>query len=124
MLIETGVLNAGAWETGRGIRCIANDGHECLSLVEKMIDDILFAKGIIHEKEVYYPEERLRCDFYIQGKYIEYFGLAGNSAYDAKTKYKISMCNKKGLSLLALYPSDVVNKEKLETKILAFLHLR
>jgi hypothetical protein len=41
-LIEADVLEDGARKTARGIQTIARDGHVCLSLGEKTIDDYLF----------------------------------------------------------------------------------
>lgn len=54
-LVLAGVLEDGTQRTSRGIRCIANDGHECYSLAEKIIDDWLSSQGIPHEKEPQYP---------------------------------------------------------------------
>lgn len=50
-LVEARVLDEDARRTSRGIQCIAKDGHVCLSLGEKTIDDFLHARGIAHEKE-------------------------------------------------------------------------
>ena len=38
-LIQAGVLEDGTRKTSRGIQSIAKDGHVCLSLGEKTIDD-------------------------------------------------------------------------------------
>jgi hypothetical protein len=48
-LIKADVLEDDVRRTLRGIQCIANDGHVCLSLGEKTIDDLLFSLSIEHE---------------------------------------------------------------------------
>jgi len=62
-LIEAGVLIDGARETPRGTQTIALDGHTCLSLREKTIDDYLHRRGIEHHREPKYPESNymLNC---------------------------------------------------------------
>ncbi len=87
-LVEAGVLEDGAQQMGRGTKCLAKDGHVCLSLGEKTIDDVLSSLGVRHTKEVLYPEGNYRADFVARGVFIEYLGLAGDPAYDAKTKLK------------------------------------
>ena len=57
-------------------RQLANDGHMCDSLAEKIIDDFFFEKSISHERSTPYPEGEYTFDFKIGEKYIEYFGLA------------------------------------------------
>ena len=47
-LIEAGVLEDGTRRTSRGTQCLAKDGHVCLSLGEKTIDDFLYTHGIPH----------------------------------------------------------------------------
>lgn len=116
-LIQAGVLEDGTRRTSRGIQSIAKDGHVCLSLGEKTIDDFLYARGIQHEKEPPYPEGNYRGDFRVGNLFIEYFGLAGDPEYDAKTREKIRLCKKHGISLIAIYPQDLVNQKKLENKL-------
>jgi hypothetical protein len=120
-LIEAGVLEDGTRRTSRGTQCVARDGHVCLSLGEKTIDDFLTARGIVHEKEPRYPEGDLRADFLVGDVLIEYFGLKGEPSYDAKTRRKQRMCMKHGIHLVSLYPSDLANTRKLEAKLLRVL---
>jgi hypothetical protein len=101
----------------RGTQCLAKDGHVCLSLAEKTIDDLLSTLGIPHEKEAPYPEGRFRCDFLAGQTYIEYFGLRGNPEYDIKIDQKIALCNRLGLKLLAIYPEDLLQRTTLEKKL-------
>jgi len=76
-LEKAGVLKDGYMQTARGIQCLANDGHLCLSLGEKEIDDWLSSRNIPHEKEIRYPydpelnpSELQRCDWKIGDLYV------------------------------------------------------
>jgi hypothetical protein len=120
-LIAAGVLVDGTRETSRGTHTIALDGHTCLSLGEKTIDDFLYARGIAHEKEPKYPEGNYRADFLVGSVFIEYFGLAGNETYDAKIKEKMRLCQAHGIKLIALYPRDLLASAKLEKKLVELL---
>jgi len=121
-LIQAHVLEDGARRTSRGIQTIARDGHLCLSLGEKTIDDFLYAHGIIHEKEPRYPEGNYRADFRVGDVFVEYFGLVGDPDYDAKIIEKTRICKKHKIALVALYPKDLVSQQKLE-RVLAPLML-
>jgi len=114
-LVVAGVLDGGAQQMGRGIRCLAKDGHVCLSLGEKMIDDALFALGIPHKKEPAYPEGNFRADFDVFGVFIEYFGLTGNAAYDTKTNEKQKLLARHGVRLVSIFPKDLVDPRRLNT---------
>ena len=120
-LIQAGILEDGTRRTSRGTQCLARDGHVCLSLGEKTIDDFLYSHEIVHEKEPHYPEGNFRADFLVGGTFIEYFGLKGNPEYDAKTKLKQRICKKHGIQLISIYPSDLVSIKKLEGKLLRML---
>ena len=121
VLIEAGILENGTRPTARGIQSIAKDGHVCLSLGEKTIDDFLFHNGIIHDKEPRYPEGNYRGDFKVGNTIIEYFGLTGDPEYDAKSKEKIRICKKHEITLIAIYPQDLVSQKRLENKLLALV---
>jgi hypothetical protein len=123
-LVQAGILEDGARRTSRGTQCLAKDGHVCLSLGEKTIDDFLYGYKIAHEKEPHYPEGNFRADFFVDGIFIEYFGLAGDPEYDAKTKLKQRICKKHGIQLISIYPSDLVDIEKLEGKLFRVLSHR
>lgn len=120
-LVEAGVLEDGTRRTSRGTQCIARDGHVCLSLGEKTIDDLLSSHGIPHEKESRYPEENFRGDFSVNGVLIEYFGLKGDPDYDAKTRLKQRICRRYGIRLISIYPSDIVSLKRLKRKLLGGL---
>ncbi|MDD1608862.1 MAG: hypothetical protein LUQ18_10295, partial [Methylococcaceae bacterium] len=120
-LIQAGVLEDGTRKTSRGIQSIAKDGHVCLSLGERTIDDFLYSRGVHHEKEPRYPEGNYRGDFKVGNTFIEYFGLAGNLEYDEKTEEKIRLCKKHGITLIAIYPKDLISRKNLENKLLTLL---
>lgn len=121
-LIQAGILEDGTTiKTSRGIKSVAKDGHLCLSLGEKMIDDYLFIHGIHHEKEPRYPEGKYRGDFKVGTTFIEYFGLTGNPEYDTKTKEKIRLCKEHNITLLAIYPKDLINQQTLENILSVFI---
>ena len=122
-LIESEVLENGARRTGRGTQCLAKDGHLCLSLGEKTIDDTLYALGIPHEKEPSYPEGNFKADFIANSVFIEYFGLTGDVYYDEKMKQKQRICKKHGIKLIAVYAIDLSSSKQLETKLLSGLTL-
>jgi hypothetical protein len=120
-LIDSGVLEDGTRLTSRGIQTLAKDRHVCLSLGEKTIDDFLFDNGIPHEKEPKYPSGNYRADFLVNGVLIEYFGLAGNAEYDAKTRIKTQICQEWGIELISIFPIDLVSNERLRKKLLPVL---
>ncbi len=110
----TGVLPGGVQVTKRGVRCLAQDGHECHSLDEQFIDNWLKNHGIDHEREPYYPKHpllnpsgRRRADWKVGPFFVEYFGLAGEATYDRKTQEKLELAALCGVELIAIYPSDL-----------------
>lgn len=116
-LVAAGVLEGGARKTSRGIQSLARDGHACYSLGEKTIDDFLFRRGVAHEREPAYPEGAFRGDFKIRDVIIEYLGLAGDPAYDAKTKAKEEVCRRHGIRLILVLPADLATIGGLEDKL-------
>lgn len=117
-LIAAGLLENGARRLTRGTQCLARDGHVCLSLGEKTVDDLLQANGIHHKKEPSYPEGNFRADFVANNVFIEYFGLVGDRDYDLRTKEKQRLCRKHGIKLISIYPADLVSSKKLESMLL------
>ncbi len=120
-LIAAGLLENEARRLTRGTQCLARDGHVCLSLGEKTIDDVLHANGIQHKKEPSYPEGNFRADFVANDVFIEYFGLTGDHDYDLKTREKQRLCKKHGIKLVSIYPADLVSSKKLEAMLLKAL---
>ena len=89
-LILAEVSTDGTRRTSRGIQCIALDGHKCLSLVEKTIDDWFTEHNISHEKEPAYPyhphlnPSKMRADWKVENVLFEYAGLMEEPAYALK----------------------------------------
>ena len=96
-------------------RHIANDGHECDSFTEKIIDDWMFEKGIKHKRFVPYPGNKgFTCDFVVGNKWIEFFGLAGQlKRYDTLKRRKLNLVRKYGINIIKLFPKDIFPKNKL-----------
>lgn len=93
---------------------IANDGHVCDSLAEKIIDDWLFVKKIPHKRNIRYPDSPYIADFSINGKLVEFFGLTGEiKEYDKITAAKRKICAKFNIPLIEVYPRDLFPTEKL-----------
>jgi transposase len=100
---------------------IANDGHRCDSLAEKIIDDWLYAKNIPHETKVPYYQNRMTADFKVNDYLIEFFGLKGQvKSYDRLVKEKEKLWKKRKLKAIAIYPEDLFPKSRLE-KVFASL---
>jgi hypothetical protein len=118
-LIASGVLADDALRTVRGIHCLAKDGHLCLSLGEKTVDEFLTSRALSHTKEPLYPEGNYRADFAVGNVLIEYFGLAGDPNYDSRTKEKIRICQNHGVRLIPLFAADLTSIAKLESKLIA-----
>lgn len=116
-LIAAGVLEGDAHRTGRGIRCLAEDGDVCLSIGEKTIDDLMYRAGVPHEKEPPYPEGRMRADFRVGSTLVEYLGLTGNPEYDQKTETKRDVCANHGIALVEILPTDLADLPKLEKRL-------
>jgi hypothetical protein len=120
-LVQAGVLENGTRPTSRGTQCLAKDGHVCLSLAEKTIDDFLSTRGIPHKREIKYPVGNFRADFSIKGIFVEYFGLIGNVEYETKMKFKQNLCKKHNVQLISIFPQDLVSVRTLEKKFSAVL---
>jgi hypothetical protein len=116
-LVDSGVLADGTRRGFFGIECLARDGHRCLSLAEKTIDDFLTFEGIVHEKEVRYPSGGYRADFEVNGTLIEYFGLQSQQDYALKTQEKIEICRRAGVRLIEVYPEDLESSSTLRKKL-------
>ncbi|WBM79902.1 DUF2510 domain-containing protein [Cryobacterium breve] len=107
LLVASGILTDGRRRTARGTVNVANDGHLCFSLGERVIDDWLHANGIDHRREPLYPESNRRADFEISGIFVEFFGMAGDAKYDEKTQWKMARAEELGLTLVAVFQRDI-----------------
>jgi hypothetical protein len=91
---------------------IANDGHICDSLAEKIIDDWLSKNHIQHFRNYPYIGTKMTADFVIGKTRIEYFGLAGqNKTYDSAIRRKRNFCLQNGLKLKEIYPLDLFSRD-------------
>ena len=127
-LLLAGVLEGYVRETKRGTFCLAEDGHLCLSMKEKDIDDWLSRNSLKHQKEPKYPIDKelnsrgnMRGDCKVGEVYIEYFGLQGTIDYDKKTEVKMTLCKKHNLKLIKIYQEDLINLDK---KLAVLLKIR
>jgi len=97
------------------MKYIANDGHKCDSLAEKIIDDWFFARNIQHEVKIPYGVRRMTADFKVDDTYIEFFGLSGEvERYDELVTLKEKLWKEKRLKTIAIYPTDLFPKSKLD----------
>ena len=119
LLVDAGIFKEGVRRLPRGTICLAEDGHTCLSIAEKTIDDWMFRNKIKHEKEPKYPRNKdinpkqlLRADWKVGKIYIEYFGLKGNIDYDEKILLKKELVVKAKLELIEIYHKDLKDLNK------------
>ena len=93
----------------------AKDGDICDSLAEKIIDDYLSRRKIIHERNFPYPEGGYTADFKVGNQLIEYFGLSGgHKRYDELKKIKQNLAKKYRLKVIEIYPKNLYSKNGLE----------
>ncbi len=115
VLVDAGVLEGDVRKLGRGTMCLAIDGHQCLSMSEKIIDDWLFNHKIPHYKEIKYPKDEelnpsglLRCDWKLKDNIlVEFFGLEGQIDYDRKIMLKLYLCKKLNIKLIIILNKDL-----------------
>ena len=98
---------------------VANDGHRCDSLSEKIIDDWLYSQNITHRVKVPYPwDNGMTADFKIGDYWIELFGLSGQlSSYDLLKEKKITLIESYKLKFIYLKPQDVYSTTILYSKL-------
>ncbi|MBI2112971.1 MAG: hypothetical protein HYT50_00100 [Candidatus Wildermuthbacteria bacterium] len=96
-------------------RQIAKDGHSCDSIAEKLIDDWLSSHNITHSRNTPYPNTKYTADFFVDGKFVEFFGLAGElNAYDETIKRKEKIAEANSMKLIKIYPRDLFPSARLE----------
>lgn len=109
-LVKSGILPEGSKQMTFGTMVLANDGHLCLSMVEKEIDDYLYSNNIPHDKEVHYPNSKMRTDWEILNTkkkiFVEYFGLMSNKDYAEKTTNKKKLAADNNIELIDIYPES------------------
>lgn len=94
---------------------IANDGHKCDSLSEKIIDVWLSSRKIPHQKNAKYLDTDFNADFKVNNIFIEFFGLRGElKTYDKLMKKKLKIIKENHLKLIPVYPKDLFPISKLD----------
>lgn len=124
-LIEAKLLDNNSRQTARGTHCLAKDGHECLSISEKTIDDWMYNNNIKHSKEPMYPKDAdmnpngfFRGDWLVNDSIIvEYFGLKGNKDYDDKIILKKRLAKKHRIKLIEIYHNDLKRLDKIFSEV-------
>jgi hypothetical protein len=113
LLVASGVLPEGSRKMKYGTMVLAKDGHLCLSLAEKQIDDLLYSAGIEHEREPFYPDSNLRADWLLtvgdEKIFIELFGLYGEKNYTKRMTEKLEYAKAKGIRVISFLPKDMNN---------------
>lgn len=101
---------------GESVHCVSKNGDVCLSKKEKEITDILFDNNLDYEKEVLYKdiiedytEKNIRCDWFINGIIVEYFGMPDKEYYRERMDEKINICEENNVVLIQLFEQDVKN---------------
>lgn len=98
----------------------AKDGHKCDSLSEKIIDDWLSARKILHTRNVRYPgQSKFTVDFLVENKYwVEFFGLLGQlDTYSQLYKRKMLLAKKSNINIVSLFPADIFPVANLSQKL-------
>lgn len=87
---------------------IANDGHKCDSLAEKIIDDWLYARNIQHLRSIPYGKDRMTADFKVDNILIEFLGLTGElKSYDRLAARKKKIWKSQKLNVISIYPQHL-----------------
>lgn len=114
LLVHARLLDGGL-RTPRGTIIEGQDGHLCLSMQEKAVDDFMYQHGIAHEREPLYPYDaelnpssRRRADWLLaDGTLVEMWGLPNNPAYAEKMREKKQLAERHGISLVGLTREDI-----------------
>lgn len=114
-MIQAGMhLNSGM----RGKRSIADDGHHCDSIRERIVDDFLYKHGIAHERNVLYPRHSQfnqlglrQCDFLLRDHegnpvFVEYAGM-NTLEYLTVLEEKQMLAKVESLRLIIVKPKDL-----------------
>lgn len=115
VLISAKLVDSGGWRPSMGTYCLAVDRHPCNSLLERSVDDWLFAHQIIHEKEPHWPVDpdfnpggHLRADWKLDdGTMIECAGLLHNTEYRSKIAIKRALALRLDIPLIVIAPTDM-----------------
>lgn len=104
---------------GKSKHCMVADNIVCLSEKEYEITCFLLEHNIEFEKEKRYSEifpddcrcGQKRCDWYIDGDIVEYFGMPDKESYQKRIEDKRKICQDNHVTLVEIYEEDM---DKLE----------
>lgn len=113
LIEEAGLAHSGL-RLSRGTLIRARDGHLCLSMLEKAVDDFLHQHNVTHEREPLYPQDRelnpngkMRADWILaDGTYVEMWGFPSDQAYALKMIEKQQLAVKHGIRLVGLTSAE------------------
>ena len=114
ILVDAGLADNGIC-LSRGTVLKAVDGHICLSMQEKAVDDFLHQHGIDHAREPLYPFDkqlnpntRRRADWLLSdGTFVEMWGMPDDPAYAKKMCEKTELAERHQLQLIGLTFKDI-----------------
>jgi len=89
-----------------------SDGHFVRSMPEIQIDNWLYENRIAHAYERLVPvEQKMYCDFYLPEYrvFIEYWGMEGNSRYEARKKKKLEIYRENNFQLIEIQKEHISN---------------
>jgi hypothetical protein len=107
-------------QTKRGLQSEAKDGHWCLSVFERQVDDFLTNHGIDHEHEPrwpvhpeFNPRGLMRADWRLpDGTMVEAAGMLGVPRYAAKIEQKRALANALNLKLVVITPEQTLKLDE------------
>lgn len=114
ILVDAGLANNGI-RLSRGTVLKAVDGHLCLSMQEKAVDDFFHQHGIDHAREPLYPFDkelnlnaRRRADWLLSdGTFVEMWGMPNDPTYAEKMRAKTELAVRHRLQLIGLSSEDI-----------------
>lgn len=114
ILIDAGLADDGV-RLSRGTVLKAADGHLCLSLQEKAVDDFFDQHSIGHVREPRYPfdpelnlNSRRRADWLLEdGTFVEMWGMPKDPVYAEKMREKVELAHRHRLQLIGLTADDI-----------------
>lgn len=108
---------------GKSKHCMVANDIVCLSEKEYIITKFLLDHNIEFEKEKRYADiinddrcGQKRCDWYINGDIIEYFGMPEKQYYMQRIQEKRQICNDNNITLIEIYEDDINNLEDIFNK--------
>ena len=115
LLVKAGLLGKEGFATPRGTILEAADGHVCLSMQEKAVDDFFHHHGIAHEREPNYPHDaelnprtRRRADWLLaDGTLVEMWGMPNDLTYRAKMDEKRTLAARHNIELVEFTLADI-----------------